>query len=310
MALFHRKRLLASKIETVSGTDAVPTGVDAMLVDDDLTISPLEATAEERTNIKPFFGGKLATHVGEHVRLSFSVEMAGAGAAGDVPGYGALLRACANSETVTAATDVAYSPVSENIETMTHYFNLDGQLHIITGSIGSMSFNWEPKKNPKYKFEFIGRYNTPQSVAAITPDFSAFKAPTATGCGKTSAFDLGGWSGTPLSLSFDDGNNTVFHETLTTCEFFITDRKSTGRLVVEAAAMSEKNFFDEALQNTVNTLTIQNGQTAGSIVQFDSPQVQIMNPSYGESNGISTIEMDLSFVPTDAGNDEYTVTIR
>lgn len=310
MALLDRKKILASKIETVSGTDAVPTGVDAILVDEDLTISPLEVTAEQRTNIKPYFGGKLAVHVGEHVKLSFSVEMAGGGAAGTAPGYGALLRACGMSETVTAATDVQYDPVSDDFETMTHYFNLDGQLHIITGSVGTVSWSLDPKKFPKLKFDFIGRYNTPSSVGAITPDFSAFEVPTATGCGKTSAFSLGGWAGTPLSLSMDLGNNNVFHETLTTCEFFITDRESTGKLVVEAPDLATKNFFTETLANTTSALTVQHGQTAGQIVQLDSPQVQIMNPTYGETNGIATIDLDLSFVPTDTGNDEIKITVK
>jgi len=307
--MLNNKQILLSKIESVYDTDPVPTGVNAILVSE-MTLTPLQAETEKRGNLRPYLGNDLSIHVGEHVAITFKVEVAGSGTAGTAPAFGELLRACGFSETITALTDVVYAPVSAGFESITHYFNLDGQLHKLTGCRGTVAISQETNKLAHFEFSFTGLYNAPDSVAAVTPDFSAFQVPVPAGKGRTSGFALGGWAGEPLSLTIDMANSVNFNPTLTTNDVIITAREPAGKLVVKAEPLSVKNFFSEALANATGALSIQHGQTAGNIVVFDAPLAQVLNPNYGDSNGETTIEADLAFIPTDAGDDELVITIK
>ncbi len=313
MSLLDRKRIIISKIESVYGTDPVPVGSDAILVSE-LSITPLESSTKERGNLKPYLGRDLALHVGEHVKLDFKCEVAGAGsaalAAGTAPAFGKLLRGCGLAETVTVAQDAVYLPVSAAFESLTHYFNLDGQLHKITGARGTVTIEQDVNSIPHFNFSFTGIYNAPSSVAAVTPDFSAFQVPVPAGKGRTSAFILNGWAGIPLSLNIDLANGVVFHETLTTNEIIIAGREPAGQLKVELEALSTKNFFTDALANTTGSMSIQHGQTSGNIVVIDTPNTQILQPNYSEKNGIATLDMNLAFIPGNAGDDELKITVK
>lgn len=307
--LANNKRLIVAKIESTYGTDPTPTGSDAVLVSD-VSITPLDSGSESRNNIRPWLGSDAAIHVGENVSIDFKVEVAGSGTAGTAPAWGKLLRACGFAETATVDTKVEYSPVSASFESVTIYYNLDGQLHKLTGCRGTVSVDNQNNKIPKFAFKFIGKYNAPSSASALTPDFSAFQAPVPAGVGRTSAFSWGGWSGVPLSLSLDAANDVQFYQTLTTSEIIIADRKAKGKLVVEAPALSSKNLFTLALANTTAALSLQHGQTAGGIVVFDAPNAQILKPNYGDANGVATVEMDLLLIPGTSGNDELKITAK
>jgi hypothetical protein len=92
--LLTRKRVLLAKTETVYGTDPTPTGgANAMLIKN-LSANVFEAEKVNRDLIRPFLGNSenlIATRLS---RCDFEVEAAGAGAAGAVPAYDCLLRAC------------------------------------------------------------------------------------------------------------------------------------------------------------------------------------------------------------------------
>ncbi len=313
MALLARKKILLAKIEATYGTDAAPAGADAVLVSE-LNLSPLEAQTVQRNNIRPYLGRDLEIHVGEHVKVDFQVEVAGSGTSGasiTAPAWGKLMRGCGFAETVDTATagseHVRYEPVSSGFESLTLYFNLDGQLHKITGARGTVKVNLGVNQIPHFQFEFTGLYNGPTATPAVTPNFSAFQTPEPAGPGKTSGFSFQGYAGIPISVEIDLANDVVYHQTLTTQEVLITDRKTSGQLTIEAPSVATKDFWADTLANTAGAFAIQQGQTAGNIVLFEAPRVQALQPKYGEADGIATLEMGLAFVPTDAGDDELTI---
>jgi hypothetical protein len=118
MSLLTRKRVVLAKIESVYGTDPTPTGAaNAMLVKN-LSANIFEAEKVSRDLIRPFLGNSenlLATRLS---RLEFEIEAAGAGAAGQVPAYDCLLRACGLTKEIqeTAITSLV---VASNIATVT-----------------------------------------------------------------------------------------------------------------------------------------------------------------------------------------------
>ncbi len=100
MALATRKTLISVGLESTYGVDAAPS--NAVLVSAP-EISPLEGSTVERDFVKPFFGGSGMIRVENFAKVTFDVEVAGAGTAGTAPAYGILFKACNFSETLLAS---------------------------------------------------------------------------------------------------------------------------------------------------------------------------------------------------------------
>jgi len=102
MAQATRKRVILVKLEPTYGVDSAPVAADAVLCSN-LSITPLEGSSVERDFIRPYFGASGAIRVENFASLSFDTEIAGSGAAGTAPEWGALLKSSNFSETITAA---------------------------------------------------------------------------------------------------------------------------------------------------------------------------------------------------------------
>ena len=116
MALAQRKRVILVKLEATYGTDASPAAADAVLCSN-LELTPLDGSSVERDFIRPFFGGSGSIRVENFCSLSFESEIAGSGAAGTAPEWGALLKSCNFSETVTAAAITGTGQATGNTTT-------------------------------------------------------------------------------------------------------------------------------------------------------------------------------------------------
>jgi hypothetical protein len=101
--MLPRKTVILAKIEAVYQTDPVPTPVANAILCSNLKITPLRVESEDREHYRAYLGNSEKIPVMEESVTEFDVEIAGAGAAATAPKYGPLLRACAHSETVTAA---------------------------------------------------------------------------------------------------------------------------------------------------------------------------------------------------------------
>ena len=310
MALKFRKKIVLAKIETTYGTDAVPTGAANAILTQGLTIRPMEGDTVNRDVDRPTLGNDLAIHVGTHVVCEFNVEFAGAGAVDTAPPYGPLLRMCGLAETITATVDVQYDPVSTGEESGTIYLHFDGQLHAIVGARGTVSIALDPKGIPYYKFSFTGLWVDPASVADPVPDFTAFQTPLAVTNDNTPTFTLHGQSFNLLGLNIDQANQVVYRNVVGEESVQIVDRSPAGNVTIEAPALSTFNAFTTARANTLGALQLVHGTTAGNIVQIDAAQVQLLNPQYGESDGIRTLQMDLAIIPSSAGDDDFKITTK
>lgn len=116
--LLSRKRAILAKIETTYGVDPIPTGAANAILMSNITVSPMEMNLQQRNNIKAYLGNNPSVLAAIYAKLSFDVEIAGSGAAGTVPGYGPLLRACGLSETIlaTAVTGTAAAGGANSIQ--------------------------------------------------------------------------------------------------------------------------------------------------------------------------------------------------
>jgi hypothetical protein len=279
MPLLTRKRLILLETEGTYGTDPTPDGADAILVRD-LNITPLQSDVVSRQLVRPYLGASEQLLANTRVECTFSVELAGSGAAGTAPRYGKALLACGMSETVAAGTSVTYAPVSASFSSCTIYYNIDGVLHKVTGARGTFTLNMAVGDIPTIDFTFTGN---------------------------TTGFELLSYSGCLQSVTFDIGNTLVYRDLINcTKQVLLTDRASTGSVVIEAPTIAEKDYFTAALSDgTLGNLLFQHGQTAGNIFDFASTKVDIGDVSYSDQDGIHMLTIPFTCVPSTAGNDEF-----
>lgn len=309
MALLARKKILLAKVETTYGTDATPTGASNAIQTSDLSITPLAGPTVSRNLDRATLGNDLQIQVGTFVQISFMVEIAGSGTVDTAPAYGPLLEACGFAETINASTSVEYDPVSSSIDSATLYFHHDGQKHAITGARGTVALAMSPGTIPKYSFNFTGLYSAPSSTADPTADTSAFQTPVPVNNDNMTTFSLHGVSATMIECGLDVACEVVYRNVVGNESVELIDRAPSGQVTIESPAISTKDWFTTAVNSTTGALQIVHGTVGGNIVQIDAPAVQVISPNYGESDGISTLQMGLSLVPS-SGNDEIKITTK
>ena len=304
-----RNKVIVAAVEATYGVDANPNGANAILASS-IQITPLEGETVTRENPRPFLGGYEQIHVGTHVKLEFDVELTGAGAAGTIPGYGVLLRGCGFAQTQNAGTSVVFDPVTDNHESLTIYMYLDGQLHVLQGARGDWGIRANSKQIPYLHFAFMGLWVAPNSAAAPTPNFSAFQAPIPVNNDNTPTFVLHGFAARMQSLEITGNQNAAHRDLVGLEEIVINDRQVGGSVTIENPPLATQNFLTAAQANQVGSLQFIHGISAGQIVEITAPRAQILQPNYSEDDQFNMLQMGLSLVPTDTGNDEIQITVR
>lgn len=300
---------LLAKMESSYKTDPTPTGGSNAMLAKRCTIEPLLGTDINRDLLLPYMGHQGIVLAGHYSRVAFDIEMAGAGAAGDVPAYGPLLRMCGLAETITVDTDVQYKPISRDFESGAIYYFLDGVRHIILGARGRLTIpSLKALDLGHFHFELTGLHGTVTDQSMPSVDLDAFVTPDPIGEALTT-LSLHGATLPVESLSVDWGQQIEPRFLINYQGIEHVDREATGSIVIEAASMATKNWFTIAKAGTTGALALQHGTTAGHIVKLDAAVTQIGRPTQGESQKIANYTLPLIFKPTD-GNDELVLTVK
>ncbi len=310
MAKSIRKTLLLAKLQKAEGVDPSPTAAADAILLRNVTATPLTAEFVERNLLRPYMGnsGQIAT--AQYAQIEGEVELAGSGTPGRPPAWGSLLRACGFSETIEEGVSVRYVPVSDAFEQIALHYYLDGLFHQLIDARGTVSFDITAKGIPFMKFNFMGAY-TPITDKAnpVSADFSAFQKPLGANKKNTPEWSLAGYTGCLQSLSIDVANQLVWRA-LISCEGAeITDRKPTGKIVLELPTIAKLNWPVMVLAAQDSPLSITHGVTPGNIIQVEAPTSQLTNPSYSDDNNIAMLGLDLNINP-EFGNDEIAITVR
>jgi len=392
MALAQRKRVILVKQEATYGTDATPVAADAVLCSN-LNLNPIEGSEVARDFIRPFFGGSGSIRVENYSTLDFETELAGSGAAGTAPEWGALLKSANWTETVTAAAitgtaqvggsttsiklaaaasavddfytgmtvsltagtgsgqageiigyvgstkiatiakawavapdatstysigaNVIYTPNS-NFGTATAntsssiYFNIDGVRHVLLGARGTCSFEMSAKQIPKIKWKFTGLLGTIADATLPAADFTGWQTPATVSTANTTDLNLLGYNGAVLqTLNFDIANQVIYRQLVGAESVLITDRKPVGNVSIEAVTVATKDWWTLAKNATTGPFAVKHGQTAGNIVGVTAPKVQLTQPKYSDSDGVTMMDFGLAFIPSGAsGNDEIRICVK
>ena len=317
MAQQLRKRLILIETESVYGQEPVDgsgnslvTGADAVLVKA-LEITPQSSDVVSRDLIRPYYGASQQLLANTRVECSFSVELAGSGAAGTPPQYGKALKACGLRETIVTTSgseSVTYDPVSASFSSVTIHYMIDGVRHKVTGCRGNVAITANVGEIPTLDFTFTGIYVAPDDSALITPTYANQDDPLLFKNGNTTGFALLSHSGALQSFSFDLGNSIVYRELVGgSKEVLITDRAANGSVTIEAVALSTKDFFAAAVDDdaALGNLQFTHGTVAGNKVQFTSSKVDIGDVSYGDQDGIAMLNIPYTCVPDAIAGSEF-----
>ena len=309
MALLKKKAYILAKIETTYGTDPVPTGAANAILVRNLNVTPMDMKTVPREVVRSYLGNSENLPSAIYAKCDFEIELAGSGAAGTVPAWGVLLRACGFGETNTPATKTEYAPVSSLIESLSVYYNVDGVQHKLTGCRGTVSFSLKNDAIPTAKFTFSGIYNAVADVAAASLTLTGWIKPLPVNRINTPTFSLQSYAASITDLSIDMANTVVFRSLVggANDSILITDRKPAGNVTMEAVTVAVKDWWTSIKAATTGALSVVHGTAAGNKVQFDAPAVQIVSPSYQDDNGIVMLQGNLVLVPS-SGNDELKIT--
>ncbi|ARE40912.1 hypothetical protein RGUI_2771 [Rhodovulum sp. P5] len=302
-----RKLAILHKIEATEGVDAAPAAADA-IVATNVSFSPIEAEEVRRDLILPYLGNQGMLLAAEYGRMEFDVEIAGAGAAGDVPKYGSLLRVCGLAETVSAGVSVTYSIVEDGVESGSIHFNSDGVRHVFLGARANVAMSFAPSRIPHFRFTMMGVKGTVADVALPTVSQAGWTTPVIASSVNT-AMTLHGSSAVTESLEIDLGNTVTPRFLIGAEHMQIADRQSTGTAVIEGRHVADFDLFGKIAARDRGALSLVHGTAAGNIVEIDAPAVEFGRPSQGESDGFVTYSVPLALCPV-AGLDELTITVR
>ena len=327
MALSARKKLILAALESTAGTAVATAASDAILVHDP-ELTPLTGGTVDRDLVRSYYGASDQIPVNSHQQLAFGVEIAGPGTytianeAIGTPGWGRLLQACGFSETAGKinATDannskVTYDLLSGNEKSLTVRANWAGQQHVLTSCRGNMAINIASAEIPRFRFTLTGLWNDPDSVAAISPSYTAFKAPAPGSNVATPTAQLFGSDMDLRSIEIDMGVEVVHREIIgSASQVLIVDRSVSGTIVMDAQALSTLNVFEKARDGDTGALKMVHGgadtsANAGKLVEISCPKIQLGEPSYSEDQNILQWSVPFVALP-DSGNDELTVIAR
>jgi len=302
MSLKTRKTTIFAALEAVYGTAEALDGNDAIRTHA-ATISPLEGSTVKRDLDGQGFGNDGEIHVGVHVKVEFDVEMAGSGAAGTAPAYGRLFKACQMAETIDTGVSVTYAPASNGTDSLTMYFQLDGQRHALRGARGTWSIKGDSQGIPYFHFVFTGLWVNPATATDLVPDFTGFLAPKPITYEHTPTVTLHALASVFIGFTYDHANQVEHFDNPGEEAVEITDRMPAGTINLLAPVLSTKNYFTAAKADTVGNLLFTHGVVAGNIIKLAAPRVQLLQPKYGDDRGRAMVTANTSFV-RDVNDDE------
>lgn len=324
MARYENSSVILAKKESTYGTDPTPTaGSNAVLVSN-LSCNPLDASNVPRNLIREYYGSDEHLVGSANIKVEFDVECQNGGTAGTAAAWDELMQMCgyAAGSALTVPSRVEHivaAPASQASGTIYYYDS--GVLHKLLGARGTWTLNLLVGERPAFHFSFTGLDGGTTAVAVPSATLTGYKAPLAVTDTNTGAVTLGCTyatgalsSGTEYvsgGMSIDLGNSVNFIDLLGTAALAgqsvdITDRQASGKLQLDLTAANEVSFMTSVKANTLQSVGVVHGTTAGYKMLIFMPSVQLINPRKESKNGRRLIGYDMRILPS-SGNDDIKI---
>lgn len=290
---YWKKKAVLWKPEDTYALDPVPTGAANYIEARNVALSPAEWDVEDRQLVKQSMGNTPKLITGKRLKLSFDIALAASGVAGTVPKLATVLRGCAWSENITAATKVEYALISAAFESGTFYVRYDGVRHAGIGARGSVTVRLD-KGIPLLHVELTALFVMPVDEvpdATVRTGWPVEKPVNASNTLVCKVNNVDSWYS---KFEFNQGNQ-VQHDDLPGGyqAIAIKDRQPTATITMLAPTLAVFNPF--ALADAATNIPIQvvHGTVAGSKVQVDLKTL-ITGVAYEDINGSTGYTLTLS----------------
>lgn len=304
---FWRKKAVLLTDEATYGDGTAPTGAVNWMEARNVQLNSFDAETVDRNIEMPYYGngGKIISSIWS--TLSFDVALAPFGVAGTAPKWGPIMLGGGFSETVVAATSVAYNLVTDDIGSLCAYLNIDGTLYKFVGSRAELKGKLTAKGIPLLSVEMTSLYTSPVAGAMPIIDRSGWAIEEAVNAANTGKLTLNG-----VDLAFSELNwacgNQLSRISLPgpQLEVAIGDRQPTAACTVLAPALGVFNPYVLAESSQVVDLTNTHGTAAGKKVKTDM-KVKVLKVGETSVDGMLAYNLTLEPSPV-AGNDEIALT--
>lgn len=307
-----KKLALLLKTEVTYGTDSTPAEATDAIMAYDCEIEPLKLQTDKRDFALPHFGNQGDLVAGQYVAVRFKVPIAGSGAAGTAPKYGPALITCGLAETISAGVSAAYNPTTPDVaadKSASIYYKIAGRLHKVLGALGNVAAVLEWGKKPYFQFTYIGLYAVPTDAALAALTLTAFQKELAVNNANTTPATLHTFAGKFRRVEFDLGNVIDYRNLANSEAVRYLDRNSTARFQLEDELVAGKDWWTTIKGETLGAWTVTHGLVAGNKVKIDAANVQLLEPSLSSENGAGMISFAGNLRPSNAGNDELSITV-
>lgn len=310
--LREQEQLIAIKLEATYGTDAVPVGAQAVMVQD-ITVNALEGDNPARNNFVGFQGNQGTIRLNTWCSIDFAIELSGSGEVDEAPYYDAIYKISGHGQLITEDEDVAYSIVSEDLDSATIYYMVGEHKHTLRGVRGTLTLETGTKQIPRWRFRGAGLYTPPAYVdgGLAGVDFSTVLKPLPW-TKETASVSLHGVTLNAATFTFEQGQPPEYLALTGQEEIELPTRSSTVNVKFREDELSVANWFEISRAGTTGALAMQHGVNvthAGRILEFAAPNVDVSNVTRGFEQGIAMLTLTCSIIPT-AKNTDYSFTHR
>lgn len=305
---YLKKLAVLAKIETTVGTYTAPSAGQAIEVSD-VTLTPIEGDEVSRGIIKPYFGASKKTLATRYRKISFSVGLAGVAEAGDVAPYDALLQACGATSTNTPETSTVYTPRTDAIKSLSILAVIDKVAYKMRGARGNFRCVLDAKGSPVIQFEFTGGFVPVEDLEAMpTVEYTTWQEPFPVNMANTT-IEIDGVSVVASNFQLDAGNTVVKQDLVGADETDITGRESTITATFRNTDVATKNWIG-MVGEMVEIECVHGPESAApNVVTIAASLAQVGKTTYSEQDGIQMVTVPFTLIPSDSGDDEWSITV-
>lgn len=283
--LLLRKRVLAAKLETTTGTAISLTASDGAFNVYNPEIRPVIDVDDREGQ-----GGFLYLQgipAGRGAEITFESDLAGLGASGAVPGWAdVFLPACGMTKSSATFTFGIQDP----LKTLTLGLYEHGVLRQLAGCVGSFSIPLESGRYGRIRWRFMGIMQADTDVSVITPTFPTVLPPR---FANASALTIAGTTPKVSRCEIDAGNELVMREDASNVAGFrsgvVVDRRSTLTIDPEAVLVATgPDWLTSLLNSTENSFSLVIGTVANNVLTISGSKAQVVEAPSGSRNKLIT----------------------
>jgi hypothetical protein len=311
--LFSRNQVVLAKVETTAGTDATPTGSDAILCE---VINPtVEGDSLENNVVRSSISAQPTNYINKKVKATIVVRAKGSGDPDTPPEFAPLLKSCALKENIVSTEGsecVEYTPANTatNMKTCTIYIYKDGLLVKAVGCMGNMRFSGRYSEYPSLEFEMEGLFAGISDASNPTPTYDATEPVEM----KSEGFAFGSCGdAVAREFGFETGNTLVSRGNINSATglmpYIITERDPKWSSTVEAVLEATNSFWGDYQNRTTVALSLTHGSTSGNIVMFEASKANFDAPTFSEESSLNMYGLSGQLLET-SGEDNFKLTFK